>query len=240
MLLSIQIAALGLSPSSAEAMVTYDLPEAKKMAGKSKIKVNNPQMTSFSVSTGKLSLNFEILAGDHSTVKVHNKSFSFDESLSTDENIINFAKFLKENFGENLEPQEITPTFWSQFSDYLIPKAHAGGLGIALALLAVAAVVFFVVKIGKDKKEEKNANNNNNKDAEYSTKIHEQIQKGNNFKQKNWAYLQDNTKKYQGRSNPDGHDCYIMSRAYHDHMKYFEKGYEPNLSNYTNGCGQWI
>jgi hypothetical protein len=70
---------------------------------------------------------------------------------------------------------------------------------------------------------------------DYDAMIAEQFVKGDRFAKKNAAHLAKNKKHYvwpKGRSKSNPHDCYIVSRAYHDHMKFYEKGYAPIRSLY--------
>lgn len=85
------------------------------------------------------------------------------------------------------------------------------------------------------KKKKKKKKYSQDQAARYESMIAEQFVKGDRFARKNAAMLALNTRQYvwpAGRSKTDPHDRYIVSRAYHDHMKFYQKGYAPNKANY--------
>lgn len=227
------------------ASINPQLEQAKIIASNANIKTLKDNQK-FQINVENQEITIELLGGDHSTVSFHGKHYSLNPNLSDDENILHLSEFLKENFEKDFNRKKSHSPFWSYIQELFVPSAYASGWGTFLIVAAVAAVivgVVYAVKKNKDKKSNKEVadkKKKNDNDEKLRSRIAYQLGKARDYREKNWEYLQHNTKQDNPPSNPDGHQCELMARRGHDHMKYYEKGYAPNMENYTRGCEAYI
>jgi hypothetical protein len=226
-----------LAPQGALAKVqnkkkSADIAAAKLMA-RDEAEVNTLVEDKFyTIKYDGVFVGVEIIEGDLSTVSIDGSLFSFDSALSEEANIEQLASFLTRELdlsSKTKKPSQLLSRIGFELDSLLFPRAEASFVKIALIATVVAAAVFLIVKASKKKKNEKKMAK---KEADYSAKIKEQFVKGDNFKNKNAPHLAGNSKQWQFTREKNPHNCYIASRAYHDHMKYYEKGYAPNPNNY--------
>lgn len=212
----------------------FRLSEAKSLAKNAKV-IPIEGTHSFEAYYEDYMIVFDLIPGDATTLGFAGGIFSFDPLASDDENLLNFSRFLEKQFKKELGrkgEKSVAKRYFDQFLESLFPKAHANGLLIAAVVAVIAIAIFAFVKKDKKTKEQAKKDKKSKKEKNYEVLISEQFVKGDKYRAQNAALLADNTKQFQGRPNPDAHDCYIMSRAWHDHMKYPEKNYAPNRSNY--------
>ncbi|MEZ4815042.1 MAG: hypothetical protein R3A80_07535 [Bdellovibrionota bacterium] len=193
-----------------------------------------PGTHSYEAYYGDYMIIFDLIPGDATTLGFAGGVFSFNHYVSDEENLLLFSDFLEAQFKKELgrkSKKSISTSYVDRVFDFIFPKAHANGLVVALVVAVIAVAIYAVVKKDKERKDSQ-AKKDKKLKKDYNSLISEQFVKGDKYRAQNAEALADNTKLYAGRPNPDAHDCYIMSRAWHDHMKYPEKNYAPIRSNY--------